>query len=52
MPIIGSVTRTRRSREAVSLGRSARTASVLRMAAATEPPTKKNAAVMCSISSH
>src|SRR5579862_570827 len=52
MPMTGSVTRTRRRSEAVSLGRSARIASVLRIPAATEPPTKKNAAEMCSISSH
>src|SRR4051795_4593036 len=50
--MIGSVTRTRPSRYAVSLGRSARIASALRMPAATEPPTRRNAAVMWNIKSH
>src|SRR5438270_5477517 len=42
----------RRSRYAVSLGRSARIDITLRIPAATEPATKKNAAVTCSIKSH
>src|SRR5438270_2611537 len=41
----------RRSRYAVSLGRSARIDITLRIPAATEPATKKNAAVTCSIKS-
>src|SRR5437763_2523420 len=48
----GSVTRTRPSRYAVSLGRSARIARALRIPAETEPPTSRNAAVMWNIRSH
>src|SRR5437763_849361 len=52
MPIAGSVNRIKRRRYAVSLGRSERIARTLRIPAATEPPTKKNAAEMWSMRSH
>src|SRR3954469_20771934 len=48
----GSVTRTRPSRYAVSLGRCARIATTLRIPADTEPPTSRNAAVMWNMRSH
>ena len=47
----GSAYRMSLSRNAVSLGRSDRIASTLRIAAAVDPPTRQNAAAMCSISS-
>ena len=48
----GTTRRIRRSSSAVSLGRSARSASTFRTPAATEPPTRKNAPVMWNIRSH
>src|SRR3954452_23441709 len=48
----GSVTRTRPSRYAVSLGRCARIATTLRIPADTEPPTSRNGAVMWNMRSH
>ena len=52
MKITGSDSRIRRNSAATSLGFSARSASTLRMPAATDPPTKRNAAATWSISSH
>src|SRR5665213_1288020 len=51
-PITITAVLIRRSRIAVSLGRSARAARTLRTPAVTEPLTKKNAPVMWSIRSH
>src|SRR5581483_2227466 len=48
----GSTTRISRSRNAVSLGRSARTARTFSTPAATEPPKKQKADATCSIRSH